>query len=187
MKKRFKIRKKVHYTFFQAWISTKYLQEMPRAHLLILIYCSKAGYKIYRMETREEKSRINFFKKTALSIPFSGGWIYRSSSRTMMRSRQHQCQNLRTFHFMEYSRLGNRWTLRFSLSVTQCLAFDLSRHAYYLRDIYRREKYRLKLVQNTLVISCLFTRFWCSCVCENIRLQNICFFLKKLSVNTTWL
>lgn len=41
---------------------------------VILIYRSKAGYKIYGVEIlREKKSRMNPFKKTALSIPFYGG------------------------------------------------------------------------------------------------------------------
>lgn len=80
MKRRFKIRKEIRYTFLQVWVSInifkKYLKREMR--FVILIYRSKAGYKIYGVEIlREKKSRMNPFKKTALSIPFYGGWIHR--------------------------------------------------------------------------------------------------------------
>lgn len=80
MKRRSKIREEIHTISFSKHefrrISSR--NTWTVICLLILIYRSKAGYKIYGVEIlREEKSRMDPFKKTALSIPPSGGWIHR--------------------------------------------------------------------------------------------------------------
>lgn len=129
---------------------------------LILIYRSKAGYKIYGVEIlREEKSRMDPFKKTALSIPPSGG-VNPPFSR--FRGQWWEIGNINV-EMYAHSTLWNThgWKIDeicgFFGGVTQCLAFDLSRHAYYLRDIYRWEKYRSRLIRNKFVISYLFIWF----------------------------